>query len=307
MCEISETRIGYPRGQTEGYGRVLAVLPYAAAGDPSRVVVTDRTPFHPVDHTWPDQPADHGLISFGSTAVPVVDTQILSVESATGEVRIGPEVSARRGDPDRILAVGHIVNTVDADIAGWVGQVVSLEVDAVRRAALSAAHTGCHLVAFAVNECLDELWTKDALRDSRGNRNFDAAALLDSRHHVDGSIDRYRLGKSLRKRGFNHPAFIAELDAYVRRANDILATWLASQAGVTVTGSSDHFTADRLWRCDISPPAVMPCGGTHVSDLGQIAAIDISAQFDDETNVLTLAASTVVNAHPRGSTALAPG
>ncbi|MFI6066788.1 hypothetical protein ACIA47_16235 [Micromonospora sp. NPDC051227] len=292
MYEINETRIGYPHGQTEGCGRVLAVLPYAAAGDTSRVVVTDRTPFHPVDHTWPDQPADHGMISFGPTAVPVVDTQILSVEPATGEVRIGPEVSARRGDRDRVFAVGHIVKPVEADIAEWVGQIVSLEVDVVRRAALSAAHTGCHLVAFAVNECVDGLWTKDAIRDSRGNRNFDAAALLDTRHHVGGSIDRYRLGKSLRKRGFNHPALIAELDAHVLRANDLLAAWLASQADVTVTGSSDRLTADRVWRCAISPPAVMRCGGTHVSDLGQIAAIDISAQFDDDTNVLTLAAST---------------
>jgi alanyl-tRNA synthetase len=292
VYDICETRVTYHHGHLEGYGRVLAVLPYGSVGDSRRVVVTDSTPFHPLDRFWPDQPADHGVISLGSMALSVVDTQVLSVESATGEVRIGPEVSARRGSAGHVLAVAHVVDAADADVAGWVGQVVSLEVDAARRLALSAAHTGCHLVAFAFNQCVDGLWTKDAPRDSRGNRNFDAAALLQTRHHIGGSVDRYRLGRSLRKKGFNHPELIAGLDAHILRANEMLALWLASKAEVTVAGGSDYFTAERLWRCAIAPPAVMPCGGTHVFHLGKIAQIDISAQFDDEMQELTLAAST---------------
>jgi len=291
MGNISETLVTYHRGALDGSGKVLSVHP-APTGDSFRAVVTDVTPFHPVDHSWPDQPADHGMISVGSTTLPVVDTQILSMEKKTGAVRIGAESSARRGDTGHVFAVAHIVAAREVDVASWIGGTAQLEVDAARRLALSAAHTGCHLVAYAFNEAVEGLWTKNARRDSRGNRNFDAAALLETRHHTGGSVDRYRLGKSLRKKGFIHPELIADLDSYVLRANTILASWVASKAEVTLTGESDTFTAERMWRCTVSPPAAMPCGGTHVSDLGEIASINISADFSEDTKELALRAST---------------
>jgi alanyl-tRNA synthetase len=170
--------------------------------------------------------------------------------------------------------------------------MASLEVDRERRMSLSAAHTGCHLVAYAFNEATDHLWSKDAPRDSRGSRNFDAAALIDSRHHLGGSIDRYRLGKSLRRRGFRHEQLMAELDVHVARANDILATWVAMKAEVSVVGDSDRFTGERMWRCEVHPAATMPCGGTHVSSLGELAAITISTTYLEDERELRLTAAS---------------
>jgi alanyl-tRNA synthetase len=121
-----------------------------------------------------------------------------------------------------------------------------------------------------------------------GSRNFDHAALIDSRHHLGGSIDRYRLGKSLRRKGFDHAGLLAGLDGYVARANETLAGWVASKAEVTLAGESDLFTAERVWRCGISPAATMPCGGTHVASLGEIESIVISMEFDEDAQELRL-------------------
>lgn len=288
MQEIVATRVRYHRGDVSGQARVLAVFP---AGGGRWAVVTDVTPFHPIDFAWPDQPGDHGTIAVGSDIARVVDTQILSLRHDTGEVRIGPEVSARRGDHDHVLAVAHIV---DGSAAAWPGHAAQLNVDTERRMHLSAAHTGCHLVAYAFNEATDGLWSKEAPRDSRGSRNFDSAALIDSRHHLGGSVDRYRLGRSLRRKGFDHAALLADLDTYVARANDTLASWVNAKAEIHIIGD-DLFTAERIWRCDVStPPATMPCGGTHVAHLGEIASLTIATEYLADDKELRLVATSEV-------------
>lgn len=293
MTTIVETRITYHRGAIDGAGTVLDVIAYPSNGDERCAIITDSTPFHPIDLTWPDQPGDHGVIELDSTVLPVVDTQIAAMLRNTDEVRIGPAVSARHGIGEFVFAVAHIIDGDPADTRSLVGRTVRLRVDRDRRLALSAAHTGCHLVAYAFNQATDGLWTKRARLDARGNRDFDNAALLETRHFVGGSVDRYRLGKSLRKKGFDHPALISDLDAYVAEANRTLAAWVAERAGVTVSAESDLFTAERVWRCELADtPAFMPCGGTHVEHLGEIASIDIHADFSEDKKELVLRAST---------------
>ncbi|MEV7986078.1 hypothetical protein [Micromonospora sp. NPDC085948] len=287
MHEITETRISYHRGETAAEARIEAVLP---AGSGRWAVVTDATPFHPVDAAWPDQPGDHGNLTVGDQVIPVVDTQIVTFRPADGAVSIGPEVTARRGDTEHVFAVAHLI--VKQPDESWVGRTAQLTVDDYRRRWLSAAHTGCHLVAYAFNEATDELWSKDAPRDSRGSRNFDAAALIDSRHDLGSSVDRYRLGKSLRRKGFDHARMLAGLDTYLARANDLLASWVAADAPVHLTGSSDSFTAERVWRCEISPVATMPCGGTHVSSLGQLRSIEIRAEYLESEKEMHLVAAS---------------
>lgn len=46
------TVITFPSGSLVASARVVGVHP----AEGGAVVVLDRTPFHPVDHTWPDQP-----------------------------------------------------------------------------------------------------------------------------------------------------------------------------------------------------------------------------------------------------------
>ena len=49
-----DTIVTFPVGDLTATATVLHVAPH---GD-RLAVVTDRTSIHPVDHAWPDQPAD---------------------------------------------------------------------------------------------------------------------------------------------------------------------------------------------------------------------------------------------------------
>ena len=64
---------------------------FAAGGD-GRIVMTDRTPFHPQSLSWPDQPGDRGvLILADGRHVPVLDSRDpVLVFQGGGFVRIGP-------------------------------------------------------------------------------------------------------------------------------------------------------------------------------------------------------------------------
>ena len=53
------TIVTFPDGTLRGD----AVVTRVADGADGTVIVVDATPFHPVDHTWPDQPGDTGAIS----------------------------------------------------------------------------------------------------------------------------------------------------------------------------------------------------------------------------------------------------
>ena len=69
-----------------------------------------------------------------------------------------------------------------------------------------------------------------------------------------------------------------------RDAEQLLAAWLATGApSVVDTGGDPTLTSRRTWRCDVpGGPAVIPCGGTHVPDLGQLPAIRVEYRPTDE-------------------------
>jgi alanyl-tRNA synthetase len=54
-----------PGGRVAGRSQIVEAVP---VGDRHGLVVAE-TPFHPLDHTWPDQPADRGTIG----GLPVLD------------------------------------------------------------------------------------------------------------------------------------------------------------------------------------------------------------------------------------------
>ncbi len=136
---MSATLVDFPAGAVSGSATVQRVEPLADGV----AVIVDRTPFHPVDPSWPDQPADLGRLA----GAPVVDTRVGAIDGA-GALTVGETISVRRGDPDHTWVVVHVMAPGDAP---EVGEVVDLEVDAERRAALSRAHTACHVSALALN------------------------------------------------------------------------------------------------------------------------------------------------------------
>jgi alanyl-tRNA synthetase len=281
------TRIGFARGETEGRGRVLF-----AAREPDRLlVVTDATPAHPVSFRWPDQPSDTGVLAWSGTSCRMNEAMTGLVNSTTGELRIDDEAKALgRTGQEWTSVVVHVLDGAAAEIPA-VGSMVDIVVDADRRGKLSAAHTAAHLSAFALNRALTPFWTKEgAAVDSLGSADFDKEAIVSSQLSYEGATDTYRLGKSLRKKGFDQEAAIGSLSAIVEEINGTLATWLAQLAEVTLDPAEALLDTRRVWRCMLDGrPAEMFCAGTHVAKLSALIEASVTiAQTEDGLQMKTI-------------------
>ena len=222
---IAETRVDYPSGAVTSTGTIV----HLSETDDARVVVLDRTAFHPVDTRWPDQPADRGrLILADGTRAEINDAV---VGAHDGErLHIGEEVPVRTGTEGWTFVVAHVV-AQDAPVAE--GDTVTVEVDAGYRTALSLGHTACHLASLALDRALADAWTKDAPADALGSPAFDQLAIERSEILENGARDTYRIGKSLRKKGFA-PAVFDDPSAVADAVNAQLAAWVVSDAAVHV-------------------------------------------------------------------------
>jgi alanyl-tRNA synthetase len=289
-----DTWIDFPSGAIAGEGLVTLVAP---APDGRVAVVVDRTPFHPLDHGWPDQPGDTGTLSICTDEDPLDSRRAATVlDSLTGaldddgRLLVHTDIDVRRGDLSRTWVVAHLLDTVDAP---EVGDRVHLTVDEVRRTALSRGHSACHLAALALNETTERFWSKEPpRRDSRGFPFLDQIAIQTSRIAPGSSYDAYRAGKSLRKAGFDAETFVAQSEAVTAAANALLDAWVATAAPSRVDTDGDPtLSARRRWWCDVpGGPAVIPCGGTHVRDLGALGQVRIAvSRTDDGFEVLTTA------------------
>jgi alanyl-tRNA synthetase len=261
-----DTWVDFASGAVAGEGVVRRV---EAGPDGAVAVVVDRTPFHPLDPGWPDQPGDTGSLA----GVRVVDC-LTGAIGDDGALRWPDDLDARRGDPAYTWVVLHVIDGPPPEV----GETVALEVDAERRAALSRGHSACHLAALALNEASARFWSKEPpRRDSRGFPFLDQIAIQVSRVLPEGAYDAYRCGKSLRKAGFDAAAFLAERDAVAAVADALLASWIASGAPSRVdTGGDPTVCGRRTWRSDVpGGPAVIPCGGTHVADLAALRRVTV--------------------------------
>ncbi|PBC78750.1 alanyl-tRNA synthetase [Streptomyces sp. TLI_235] len=285
---LPTTHVSFPSGAVTGSSPVLAVHPL----DGGRyAVVTEATPFHPLDHTWPDQPADLGTLTVGGVAHPVVDCLTGAVGPDGGELLVGADIPVRRGDEEWSWLVLHIVEQEPADA---VGSTAELAVDAGRRALLSASHSGCHLLALALNAALAPRWRKDPGRsDAFGNPDFDSLAMATSVMDTEASTDTYRLGKSLRKKGFtteageDFPVLADALPALTETVNAQLAAWVAADAAVTIDVPGPELTARRQWHCELpAGPARIFCGGTHLHHLGELAELRTELTLSEDGSEL---------------------
>ncbi len=157
---------------------------------------------------------------------------------------------------------------------------------------LSAAHTGCHLMALALNEALAERWRKSPGReDSFGRPDFDAIAMESSRMDEHASTDRYRIGKSLRKKGFDPDGLAGQLPELTDRVNARLAGWIAADAPVRIElfggEKTARLTARRQWVCELPEgTASIFCGGTHVARLGELDALQCALSLSEDASEL---------------------
>lgn len=270
MLPSADTVVTYPDGDLASTSTVVHTEPLP---DGRLAVLLDRTAFHPVDHTWPDQGADRGTLD----GQPVLD----AIVGATDGTRlfVGRDIPVRKGEPGWVFVVVHIV---ELPVEGEVEVVV----DADYRTALSTGHTACHLASLALNHALAGAWTKEVPLDAAGSPNFDALAIESSTIVPDGSVDVYRIGRSLRKKGFSPSALEADVEA---AANTRLAELLATHADVVIERDGQGLADRRFWVCG---DYRIPCGGTHRSSVDDLGALRITLETSEADGAVELVMTT---------------
>jgi len=285
-----DTRVTYPGGALTASSRVLHVAP---ASDGRLAVITESTSFHPVDAAWPDQPADAGVLRANGVDLPVRDAVVAATDGT--DLHLGDDIPVRTGTEGWAFLVAHLVDG-DATIAE--GDEVEIEADAATRRALSTGHTACHLASLALNRVLADRWSKPAREDSLGNPDFDGAAIASSRILPDGSLDRYRLNKSLRRAGFDTASLAGELDDVRVAVAEQLERWIASGAAVRVEAAGDGLSDRRTWVCELPEgTARIPCGGTHLDSAAELGSVTTSFAVVDDGGTPVLEMTNA--AHPR--------
>lgn len=94
---------------------------------------------------------------------------------------------------------------------------------------------------------------------------------------ITGSVDTYRLGKGLRKRGFSADQLADALPEVTAEANRLLVGWLRAGGRVSVEVDGELLTDPRWWVCELPEGrARIPCGGTHLSDVAELSAVAVA-------------------------------
>ena len=281
LLPLIDTRVTFPAGALSAESEVVAVV---ELDDSATGIVTATSPFHPVDPGWPDQGPDRGTVTLDGDVVEVIDVLLGATQGHN--LFTSTNIPVRRGEAGWAFVVVHVVPA--AGPLPSLGQRVELAVEPAHRDALCFGHTACHVAALALNAALADRWRKPVPLDGLGHPNFDRQALTSSRIRPDAATDIYRLGKSLRKKGFDTD-FTAggTVESVVTFANEQLARWVTAGADIHIEADGPGLTDRRTWVCTL-PDGVerIPCGGTHLRSLAGVAAIEISLAHDDAELVM---------------------
>lgn len=287
-----DTTVSYPAGALATTATVLHVEQLA---DGHTAILLDETSCHPVDSGWPDQGPDRAVLRVRSAPaaveLPIVDCVVGATDGSA--LHLGRDIPVPKGTAGWAFVVVHLA-TDDAAGAVAEGDSVDVQVDGEYRHALSAGHTACHLASLALNAALADRWKKDVRADGLGNPDFDGTANDVSLIREFGSTDTYRLGKSLRKKGFITDDLEDALGDIEATVNTSLADWVATDAAVRVDRDGDALTDRRTWVCELPGHTVrIPCGGTHLSSLGELGGLraELTVTDVDGTMVLTMETS----------------
>jgi alanyl-tRNA synthetase len=284
----------YPEDGPESLAARARVIHVAPVGDGRLIALLDRTPAHPVDMAWPDQGPDLGTIAVDGIERPLL-TVVVGATDGTN-LFIGDEVPVRRGAEGWAFVAVHVLG---AGSRLAVGDAVTVTVDAARRRALSTGHTLCHLASLALNAALADRWSREVPPDALGRPNFDREALQSSTIVENGSVDVFRLNKSLRRKGFATEGLADALDDIRDDIESALRIWIATDAPVRIDRAHDGLGDPRYWVCELPEvtegPAAGPvatpriaCGGTHVTHLGELGDVSVALELGDDEGTPTL-------------------
>lgn len=265
----TDTLVDYPTGAVRSSARVLHVEPLDAD---LAIVLLDRTSCHPVDRAWPDQGPDLAVIESADGTRSAVRDCVVGATDGT-DLYLGDAVPVRPGAEGWTFVVAHLVDGAGAPEEG---AAVDVQVDAAHRLALSAGHSACHLASLALNAELADAWSKPVATDALGAPDFDGLAIETSTIGEYGSVDVFRIGKSLRKKGFGVAA-LDDLSDLESRVTARLEEWMAAGADIRIERDGERLTDRRRWVCELpGGTASIPCGGTHAESLAALGGISVS-------------------------------
>ncbi|WP_421354397.1 hypothetical protein [Aeromonas veronii] len=272
---MEHTRVSFVLGHHQEQASVVCCQP----GD-TTLLVTDLTPFHPQSHLWPDQPGDvgHARWEGGEAAI---DPCRMGAISPDGELFVDTDIPVKRGAEGWRFVVVH---PLAGEYSLPVGSLVELQVDNAARHALSLGHSGCHLAALALNRTLTPYWRKEVSElDALGQPDFDRLAIQSSRVEPCGSREQYRIGKSLRKKGVNNEALLADLAVIEEKVNRQLADWITAGGEIRRSRAGEAIIDSRYWHCMLEDQEVtIPCGGTHVTSLAELGEVRVQLTLVEE-------------------------
>ena len=278
MTTTTTFQVSFPRRESSVPTTIVRTEPLA---QDSYAVMTACTPFHPVDFTWPDQPADHGTMTVGSLTLDVADCVTGAIHKTDGQLLIGDSITIRKSDEHWSFVVVHLFENCTNPELLKPGTQVTLEIDAHYQQQLSLGHTACHLSAMALNRAAAPFWRKQPLRrDALDSPDFDQMAIFSSKIQPGGSRDHYRLGKTIRKKGLRSEEVIKDLPQLMSATEQQVNNWLALESQLYIECEGRALTDRRFWHCDLGEDgkAVIPCGGTHARSLKELGAVRVSAE-----------------------------
>ncbi|EKB23834.1 hypothetical protein HMPREF1170_01033 [Aeromonas veronii AMC35] len=272
---MEHTRVSFVLGHHQEQASVVC----CQRGD-TTLLVTDLTPFHPQSHLWPDQPGDVGHARWEGGEAAIGPCRMGAI-SPDGELFVDTAIPVKRGAEGWRFVVVH---PLTGDHALAVGSQVELQVDSAARHELSLGHSGCHLAALALNRVLTPYWRKEVSeRDALGQPDFDRLAIQSSRVEPCGSREQYRIGKSLRKKGVNSEALLADLALIEEKVNQQLADWIAAGGEIRRSRAGEAIIDSRYWHCMLEGQEVtIPCGGTHVASLAELGEVKVQLTLVEE-------------------------
>ncbi|EAQ54696.1 MULTISPECIES: metal-dependent hydrolase [Vibrio] len=258
---------------------------YVESDDSKTHLITDVTPFHPVSHIWPDHPADRGFVSVGGEQYIVEDCLVGAIEQSTGNLYIAADIPVKRDTEGWAFVVVHQL-PVSASMIN-IGDEIELSVDKEHQASLSRGHSAGHIAFLALNKVLAEsYWRKDADRkDPFGSYDFNSYAQVTSFVTPELCTDKYRLGKTLKKRGLNVADMLTNLDGIEADINQMIAGWLVESTLVTMRLEGEALTDSRYWEWQLDDETLVsiPCGGTHIDNTSELKALSVKlTQLDDQ-------------------------
>ncbi|MDC9595674.1 hypothetical protein [Xenorhabdus anantnagensis] len=257
------------------------------------IIITDNSPFYPENYKWGDQKSDVGVIAFSTHILNIVKTYTAAV--IDGRIYIDQNIPNKLSSEDKLIpalyleSLNGLEEKIILDEKIIIGKRVKLSVDAEVRHKISAAHSMAHFMSLALNKVANKYWNKNYDTDSLGNFNLDKASIFKSSISELQSVDIYRFGKSIKKKGFDKAAFLQDIDSVNEEMNLTLKNWLSVGSEIQVEYISKNIEDLRLWKSTVeNHPVVIPCGGTHIKNTEEIedVKVEISPGESDEYIVI---------------------